>query len=75
MKVKFIKDHVSGFKEGAVVDLRDSHAKSLFDKGFVVFDELTEEQGSSEVPKEESGSSEVPKEEPGSSEVPVSQGE
>ena len=34
MKVKFIKDHFVGIKQGEVKELKDEHAQNLIDEGF-----------------------------------------
>jgi len=35
VKVKFIKDHVSGIKKGAERELNALHAQRLFDEGYI----------------------------------------
>lgn len=35
MKVKFIKKHISGIKEGSVLELSKDHAERLIEEGYV----------------------------------------
>lgn len=52
MKVKFIKRHPSGLKEGVEKELAYSHASRLIEQGFVEIVEASKEEQAAEKKKE-----------------------